>query len=108
MERAGFGRRVAAFLIDYVLIYILANVLFFVYALMSAEHIQTDSVTNSAAITIGYFWWALGWAYVAIMEGLPWASTPGKFALEAKITSSADTSFNFGRSIQRSKIELGR
>lgn len=106
MERVRFGRRVAAFLIDYVLVYVLANVLFFVYVLLNPEHFQTESAINSAALMFGYFWWTLGWPYFAIMEGLPWASTPGKFALGAKIMSSAGNGFNFVRSIQRSFVKI--
>ena len=106
MDRIGFGRRVAAFLLDYVVIYVLANVLLFIYVLVNAEHFESESEINSAATIFGYFWWTLGWPYFAIMEGLPWASTPGKFALGAKIISSVDVGFNFVRSLQRSFAKI--
>ena len=106
MELIGFGRRVAAFLIDYVLIYVLANVLFLVYIILNPEQFQVESDIDSAAITFGYFWWALGWPYFAIMEGLAWASSPGKFVLGAKLVSSNEEKFTFLRSIQRSFVKI--
>jgi uncharacterized RDD family membrane protein YckC len=74
MEKVGFWRCTAAFLIDSVIIYVVANILFLVYVIANAENFQSDAQVTNAAETFEYVSWTLGWPYFATMEGFRWSA----------------------------------
>lgn len=102
---AGFWLRVAAYLIDLTLIYIVEGVLAVGVVMMSPHEI------NIVAIFYGFFNFglvsaALAWAYFVLFESSPMQGTVGKYALGIYVTDRYGDPITFWRASARYWLKL--
>jgi uncharacterized RDD family membrane protein YckC len=89
---AGFWRRLAAYAIDYVLVY-LGSVALFAVALLAG---LSDSAPQLLIATLaGYFF------YCALLESSSWQATIGKRVLGLKVTNLRGERIGFARAATR-------
>ncbi len=97
---AGFWKRLAAYLIDFMLIYIVESVLAIGVVMMSPREISIvgllSGVINFELVSI-----ALAWAYFALFESSPMQGTVGKYALGIYVTDRHGDSIGFWRATAR-------
>jgi uncharacterized RDD family membrane protein YckC len=102
----GFWRRFAAFLIDGIILYLSLFMVGFVLGIALA-------IGNGNGDAVGSVAWLLGvigsWLYYALFESSAWQATPGKKALDLKVTTEQGERISFGRATGRhfSKIISG-
>lgn len=97
---AGFWKRLAAYLIDFMLIYIVEGVLAIGVVMMSPREISIVGilygVMNFELVSI-----ALAWAYFALFESSPMQGTVGKYALGIYVTDRHGDPIGFWRATAR-------
>jgi uncharacterized RDD family membrane protein YckC len=102
---AGFWRRVAAYLIDFVLITIGLFVIFLVIGIFIGIALLStgqDNTTN-AGLTLAVYLIAivLNWVYFAGLESSSWQATVGKRAMNLLVTDVYGRRISFGRATGR-------
>jgi uncharacterized RDD family membrane protein YckC len=115
VEYAGFWKRLAAALIDGILLFVAylagAFVMGFIYGAITLD--EGDEISDAAANAIAWVTWAgtlvLGWLYYALMESSSTQATLGKMALGIRVTDAQGRRVSFGRATGRyfSKIISG-
>lgn len=100
---AGFWKRVAAYLIDYVLVMVCNYLIAFLIGFASAKllNLQTDDVP--AGVTLLAMLVILGFVllYYVYAESSPWQATVGKRILGIKVTDEHGNRISFWRSLGR-------
>ncbi len=95
---AGFWKRFAAFIIDYIIVIVMAmvggGVLGFIYGSVSG----TASGAELLGVLIGLAAW---WLYYAVMESSSKQATFGKMALGIKVTDQSGARISFARATGR-------
>ena len=107
VQYAGFWKRLAAALIDGVLLtiayFVAAFTLGFVYAAVTGG--GDDEMSDAAASILAYVAWVataiLGWLYYALMEGSAKQATLGKMALGIVVTDVQGRRVSFTRATGR-------
>ncbi len=106
MEYAGFWLRLAAYIIDSIIL----NTVFFVLALIvGVASAILQNVVGAAGFFVGALSMSLlyilsfvgGWLYFAMMESSPRQGTLGKMALGMKVTDLQGRRISFGRATGR-------
>ncbi|HKT42083.1 MAG TPA: RDD family protein [Rhodanobacteraceae bacterium] len=102
---AGFWRRFAAYMIDWLILMPFFGVLEFVFVLpimLQAAHGNPHPQPNLLALP---FIWilliVLPWLYFALCESSRWQATPGKLALGLRVTDMSGRRIGFGRATGR-------
>jgi uncharacterized RDD family membrane protein YckC len=94
---AGFWRRVAAYLIDSILISIVGGILFAILA----------GIGGDGGAVIGYLIWIVGgFVYSAAMESSSHQATIGKIALGIQVTDLEGNKLTFGRALGRNLAKI--
>jgi uncharacterized RDD family membrane protein YckC len=107
VQYAGFWRRLAAALIDGVLLivayFVFAFTFGFVYgaATGGGEEEMADSTANTLVCLAWVATAILGWLYYALMEGSSKQATLGKMALGIVVTDAQDRRVSFARATGR-------
>src|SRR5439155_3715301 len=108
---AGFWLRLAAYLIDFMLLSVVELVLALGYLLMNQDLkallvVRPD--TYSTLLVVVYLvanvapvWSAVGWAYFAVLESSPLQGTVGKHALGLYVTDARGDPIGFRRATLR-------
>ena len=102
IEYAGFWKRFAAFIIDYILIYI-AN---FVISVMIGLVVTVGAASDTGigvvhSVILFSFWLVAPWLYWALMESSSHQATLGKKALKIKVTDYSGERLTFARATGR-------
>lgn len=102
----GFWRRVAAYFIDTVILYIGSSVVGAVLgvgigASMAMMQSGQESIFTAAALTGGLITLVMQWLYFALMESSAMQATVGKLALGVIVTDLAGNRISFGRATGR-------
>ena len=96
MEYAGFWRRVAAAVIDSILIGIVGGIL-----------IAIAGAISSGALVVGYILYVVGaYGYYAGMESSAYQATVGKIALGIQVTDLNGNRISFLRALGRNLAEI--
>jgi uncharacterized RDD family membrane protein YckC len=110
---AGFWRRVAAWLIDSILIAICLVVLSFVGTLFaiiglasSGQDITTDNL-SAVQLVLYLIAFVLAWLYYAGLESSPWQGTVGKRLVRLVVTDRYGRRIGFGRATGRYFAKAG-
>jgi uncharacterized RDD family membrane protein YckC len=113
---AGFWKRVAAYFVDVVVLYIVNTLLEIPFGMRAANEAFEQKFSDALdmqALMAGYqqFWadhWGyflttliVGWLYFAICESSAWQATPGKLALGIRVTDLHGARISFGRALGR-------
>lgn len=97
---AGFWKRFAAYLIDFLLLYIVEGVLAAGVVMMSPHEINVMAivygVVNFQLVSV-----AIAWAYFALFESSPMQGTVGKYALGIYVTDGHGDPIGFWRATAR-------
>jgi len=107
VQYAGFWRRLAAALIDGVLLSVawFATGVAIVSAYSAISGLDADEVSDSTAVGLVYLSWGLafilGWLYYAAMESSATRATLGKMALSIAVTNMNGQRVSFGRATGR-------
>lgn len=99
MKYSGFWKRVAASIIDYMIVTLATFPIFFILGLAMMDDygdigLEYDVFTNIAAIV-------LGWVYYATMESSPKQGTLGKIALSIKVVDLNENRISFAQASGR-------
>lgn len=95
MNYAGFWKRVAAIIIDSVIVWVGGFIIGFILGLiMFANGTSDPEVLEGIGIIIG-------WVYFSVMESSPTQGTIGKMALGIKVTDFEGNRISFGRATGR-------
>jgi uncharacterized RDD family membrane protein YckC len=104
-DYATFWHRLAAYLIDYVLISLVTCPLGILMGVMGAVAEQSGEAAQaaSAGVTVLMYGIAIvaGWLYHALMESSSWQGTVGKRVLGIRVTDLDGNRINFGRATGR-------
>jgi uncharacterized RDD family membrane protein YckC len=102
---AGFWLRLAAHLIDYVILAVLGGI---VSQLLAFQTPMFHQHHGSPLFTLLFFGWqastltlALHWLYYTLMESSRFQATPGKLALGLAVTDTSGNPVSFGRACGR-------
>jgi uncharacterized RDD family membrane protein YckC len=95
---AGFGRRVGAFVIDMLLVYV---VLFVGGAVWITQGMKGNPQLNAWILLLYPAVWAVGWLYWAGLESSGLQGTVGKRAAGLMVTDIAGQRISFGRATGR-------
>lgn len=101
---AGFANRLAAYLIDGIIIYIVSFIIGLVLSLLELMQLSNFSgIVESGMFGIGsnIFSIITTWLYFAIMESSSKQATLGKMALGIKVTDLEGNRISFGRATGR-------
>lgn len=99
---AGFWRRLAAYLLDYVIFVAAVFVLFFFLVLAAMVVTGGKEPDEEALGLVGYLVTIPGfWLYFALSESSSWQATLGKKALGIKVTDENGARISFGRATGR-------
>jgi uncharacterized RDD family membrane protein YckC len=96
---AGFWLRLAAYLIDFI-------VLFLIQMVLAAAVILIDPGDLRAFLNVAPVGWALTWAYFAVLESSPLQGTVGKHALGLYVTDVYGDPIGPGRASARYWLKL--
>ena len=99
MSYAGFWKRLAASIIDGIILTIIARIVFSVIFNINIESLETNHPALLGKINIMSI--ILGWLYFALMESSPKQGTLGKMALGIKVTDINGNKIGFGRATGR-------
>jgi len=91
---AGFWTRVAAYIVDYVILVVAIVIL----AMATRAAARSDAATASITLLL---YLAVPWLYTALFESGPSQATPGKLALQVKVTDLQGRRIGFGRATAR-------
>src|SRR6266852_9869755 len=97
---AGFWKRFAAYLIDFILLYIVEGVLAVGVLMMSPHEINVVGILYGV-INFQLVSAALAWAYFALFESSPMQGTVGKYALGIYVTDRHGDPIGFWRATAR-------
>jgi len=95
---AGFWRRLAAYAIDYVILWLASAVL--IVAATLAGILPDRAPQLSAIVLVGYFF------YCSLLESSSWQATVGKHLLGLRVTSHRGERIGFGRAAARFVAKL--
>ncbi len=100
---AGFWKRVAAYLIDYVLVMVCNYLIAFLIGFASAKllNLQTDDVPAGVTLLAMLVILGLVLVYYVYAESSPWQATVGKRILGIKVTDEHGNRISFWRSFGR-------
>jgi uncharacterized RDD family membrane protein YckC len=98
LRYAGFGRRVAAFVVDMVLVY---AVLFVAGAVWITQSLKGRPQLDIVILLLYPAVFVLGWLYWAGLESSGWQGTLGKRAFGLVVTDLAGRRISFGRATGR-------
>lgn len=105
---AGFWRRLAAYLIDSVILSVVLFLGFFLYGVVVGvqSSINGSPTPNSSSLgggiaVIYVLWFVVVLLYYSIFEASPLQGTPGKLALGIKVTDLEGGRISYGRSAGR-------
>ncbi len=102
---AGFWLRFAAYLIDFVLIYIVEGVLAVGVVMMGPHELNVVAIlyglVNFALVSA-----ALAWAYFALFESSPMQATVGKYALGLYVSDLSGDPIGFWRATARYWLKM--
>ncbi len=105
VQYAGFWRRLAAGLIDGLLLFAVYLAIAFVMGFTYAAITGNDEMSDDTANVIAYVAWIiaflLGWLYWALMESSSKQATLGKMALGIVVTDGQSRRISFGRATGR-------
>jgi uncharacterized RDD family membrane protein YckC len=105
VQYAGFWRRLAAALIDGLLLFAvylaIAFVMGFIYAAITGNDEMSDYTANVIAYVAWIIAFLLGWLYWALMESSSKQATLGKMALGIVVTDVNGQRVSFGRASGR-------
>lgn len=113
---AGFWRRLAAYLLDYLILVAAVALAAFIIGIfigitvaLSGRQVDTNAAANLLVIPLQVISVALTWLYYTILESSAWQATPGKRALGIKVTDLEGHRIGWGRANGRfwSKILSG-
>jgi uncharacterized RDD family membrane protein YckC len=94
---AGFWRRLAAYLIDSILVSIVGGILLAILA----------GIGGDGGAVIGYLIWIVGsFVYYAVMESSEYQATVGKIALGIQVTDMNGNRVTFGRALGRNLAKI--
>jgi uncharacterized RDD family membrane protein YckC len=94
---AGFWRRLAAYLIDSILVSIVGGILLAILA----------GIGGDGGAVIGYAIWIAGsFVYYAVMESSEYQATVGKIALGIQVTDMNGNRVTFGRALGRNLAKI--
>jgi uncharacterized RDD family membrane protein YckC len=96
---AGFWLRLAAYLIDSIL-------LFVVECVLAAAVILMDPGDLRAFVNVAPVGWAITWAYFAVLESSPMGGTVGKHALGLYVSDAHGDPIGFGRASARYWLKI--
>ncbi len=99
MEYAGFWRRFAALIIDYLVISVGGFVLGFVWGIVAGDD-------GAALVLLQLIATAGGFLYFALMESSTNQATVGKMALGIKVTDLNGDRISFGRALGRTLAKI--
>jgi uncharacterized RDD family membrane protein YckC len=98
---AGFWRRVIAYIIDAIVVWVVLGVLIGIISLVGGTLVSDDGGVNPALLLL-YPLLLLGiWLYFALMESSASQATLGKMALSIKVTDLEGRRIGFGRATVR-------
>ena len=97
---AGFWKRFAAYLIDFILLYIVEGVLAVGVVMMNPREISVVGILYGV-INFQLVSAALAWAYFALFESSPMQGTVGKYALGIYVTDRHGDPIGFWRATAR-------
>ena len=100
---AGFWKRFAAFIIDYLIVVVLAMVMGGILGAIYAAVSETASGAEGLGALAGLAVW---WSYHAVMESSQKQATLGKMALGIKVTDQNGARISFGRATGRHFAKL--
>ncbi len=93
---AGFWRRFAAFLIDYLIVIIPSVVI-----LIFAGFFSDEELINDYGIVVRLFYIIIFWLYFSLMESSQLQGTIGKLSLKIKVTDTNGERIRFGKATGR-------
>lgn len=97
IEYSSFLQRLAASLIDTVVLFVISYVVGFIFGLFSYVVFGPD-----ASVLIGYFIGLIvGWLFYAAFESSKYMATPGKIALSIQVRDENFQRMTFGRATGR-------
>jgi uncharacterized RDD family membrane protein YckC len=99
MEYAGFWRRFAAWIIDYLVLGVAGFVVGFVWGLVAGDD-DSSLIVLQLVITVASF------LYFAFMESSTSQATVGKMALGIKVTDLNGNRISFGRALGRTFAKI--
>ena len=97
MEYAGFWRRFAAYLIDYILISVVGGIAFFILAAIAGDD---GRCLRLHPWFVGFF------VYFAYMEAPSTQATVGKIALGIQVTDLQGNRISFGKALGRNVAKI--
>jgi uncharacterized RDD family membrane protein YckC len=97
---AGFWKRFAAYLIDFILLYIVEGVLAVGVVMMSPHEINVVGILYGV-INFQLVSAAIAWAYFALFESSPMQGTVGKYAMGIYVTDRHGDPIGFWRATAR-------
>lgn len=100
---AGFWKRVAAYLIDYVLVMVCNYLIAFFIGFAAAKllNLQTDDVPHAVALAALLIVLGFVLVYYVYAESSPWQATVGKRIMGIKVTDEHGRRISFWRSLGR-------
>ncbi|TAN00955.1 MAG: RDD family protein, partial [Rhodanobacteraceae bacterium] len=102
---AGFWRRVAAYLIDWLVLmpaFFVLEFAFIMPVMLQAARGNARPQPDFALLPVVWvFLIVLPWLYYALCESSKWQATPGKLALALRVTDSYGRRIGFGRATGR-------
>ncbi len=101
VQYAGFWRRLAAFVIDYIVVLIAVMVLAFAYGFIHAMAVDGDVSEDTIRVVSTVLSVLVVWLYWAIMESSPEQATLGKMALGLKVTDMEGNRISFIKATAR-------
>ena len=99
MEYAGFWRRFAAWIIDYLVLGVAGFVVGFVWGLVAGDD-DSSLIVLQLVVTVASF------LYFAFMESSTSQATVGKMALGIKVTDLNGNRISFGRALGRTFAKI--
>lgn len=108
LELAGLGSRVAAALVDQVMIILFLLMTFWAGFLLLTPLIASDAdaITGIMLASFILLWFAITWGYYALFEGLAAGRTPGKRRLGIRVVMETGHPITFTAAIARNLLRL--
>ena len=117
-DHAGFWKRFAAWLIDYVILFIPTMLIFVNTGVIEAimqywTQLHSGASPEVAALALkkailipGMVVGIMGFVYYILFEGSKWQATPGKLALGIRVTDSEGRAIGMRQSVVRNAVRL--
>ena len=106
LELAGLGSRVAAALVDQVMIIIFLILTFWAGFLLLTPLIASDADATTGIMLASFIllWFVITWGYYALFEGLAGGRTPGKRRLGIRVVMESGHPITFTAAIARNLL----